>query len=508
MHSLRFRTGAWPRAARDCMAVLLAAAGLLLAAQPSAAQSGGKEMVAVMKMQGVGANETETEAITDRMREVLLKTGRFTMVDRSQMEAILNEQALQQHTCAEEECAVAAGRILGVSKIVTGKVVKFSDSAWQVSALMVDVQTAETVSADSVRHQGDVFSLLDHQVPLLGDRLVSTGSAAAPVTAPAAAPSRAAPPAAAGPLTTLRGEWGEGPALRVGRSGHAAVVVDGGVFVIGGEDERGQPLASVEVLLPGASAWVEAPPLPTPRTNAAAAVLDGQVYVMGGRTERKPTDRVDVLTPGGGWRAAPPLPSAREGAVAATLDGRIYLVGGKDAEGNSLDQVLTLAPDSGAWQLAAPLRDGRAFATVQAAADRLYVFGGRRSGSGLSLFGAALVKSVEMYRPQANRWERVAELPSALSHLASARVGRGIYLFGGFSGSAVLMSPQSSYWLFSLERGDWGDWTQPPASSGGLSAEMGVEAGDRVRHAAVVLPDRVLLIGGEPHHRRRVNDVR
>ena len=47
----------------------------------------------------------------------------------------------------------------------------------------------------------------------------------------------------------------------------------------------------------------------------------------------------------------------------------------------------------------------------------------------------------------------------------------------------------------------------PPGGDDG-SARMGRIAAGRVRHASVVLADRVLVIGGEPNHWQRVTELR
>ena len=153
-----------------------------------------KELIAGLDLKGVGANEMETVALTERLREVLLKTGRFTLVDRSQMEAILDEQALQQTGCTEQECAVQVGRILGVRKIIAGKVVKISEGAWLLSVMMVDVETAETVKVESIRHRGDYFTLLDEKMPHISVALAGSGKAsqAAPAGAAATQPTSSA----------------------------------------------------------------------------------------------------------------------------------------------------------------------------------------------------------------------------------------------------------------------------------------------------------------------------
>ncbi len=151
------------------------------------AQDTEKELIAVLDLRGVKADEPEVAALTDRLREVLLKTGRYTLVDRSQMEAILDEQALQQTVCTEQECAVQVGRILGVRKIIAGKVVKISEGAWLLSVMMVDVETAETVKVESIRHRGDYFTLLDEKMPHLSAALAGSSEASQATPAGAAA---------------------------------------------------------------------------------------------------------------------------------------------------------------------------------------------------------------------------------------------------------------------------------------------------------------------------------
>src|SRR5262245_5101418 len=65
-----------------------------------------KELVAVLDFEPVNTDKVQASALTDRFREELLKSGRFTLVERAQMDQILNEQAFQQTGCTSSECAV------------------------------------------------------------------------------------------------------------------------------------------------------------------------------------------------------------------------------------------------------------------------------------------------------------------------------------------------------------------------------------------------------------------
>jgi len=67
---------------------------------------------------------------------------------------------LQQSGCTSQECAVDVGRILGIRKIITGSVTKLSENLWQVSVALIEVETAETVKAETFNHRGNFEDLL------------------------------------------------------------------------------------------------------------------------------------------------------------------------------------------------------------------------------------------------------------------------------------------------------------------------------------------------------------
>ena len=128
--------------------------------KPPPPQPGDKELIAVMDLGMLEGSKAQGAALTNQLRTEVLKTGKVTLVDRSQMDAVLNEQALQQAGCTSQECAVDVGKILGIRKIVTGSVTKISDNLWQVSVQLIDVETSETVKAETFNHRGSFEDLL------------------------------------------------------------------------------------------------------------------------------------------------------------------------------------------------------------------------------------------------------------------------------------------------------------------------------------------------------------
>ena len=162
-------------------AAVLVLAAIVLASVPSAparaqgqTAASGKELIAVLDLDIIGSSKEQSAVLTNQLRTELLKTGRYTMVDRAQLDRILSEQALQQAICTDPQCAVRAGKILGVRKVVTGSVTKVTDTLWQVSVSMTDVETAEVVRQEVVNHVGDFSTLFLSGMASLARKLAAT----------------------------------------------------------------------------------------------------------------------------------------------------------------------------------------------------------------------------------------------------------------------------------------------------------------------------------------------
>lgn len=78
--------------------------------------------------------------------------------------------------------------------------------------------------------------------------------------------------------------------------------------------------------------------LPNPRAGNSAAVLQGLIYVIGGESGATPEayDNVDVLDVSSGeWRTAPSLQRARHGTGAAVYEDMIWIAAGSGARGGA-----------------------------------------------------------------------------------------------------------------------------------------------------------------------------
>jgi len=116
--------------------------------------------IAILSLQGNGISAAEADVLTDELRTVLVQTGRFNVLERNNMESILQEQGFQMSGCTSSECAVEAGKLLGVQKMIAGSVGKLG-ALYNISVRIFDVETGRIEKTESKRHSGSVEQLLD-----------------------------------------------------------------------------------------------------------------------------------------------------------------------------------------------------------------------------------------------------------------------------------------------------------------------------------------------------------
>ena len=83
----------------------------------SAQVAEGKQTVALLEFEGRGISQLEAKTLTDRLMSEMVNTDAVIMVERNQMDEILNEQGFQQSGCTSSECAAEVGALLGVQNL-------------------------------------------------------------------------------------------------------------------------------------------------------------------------------------------------------------------------------------------------------------------------------------------------------------------------------------------------------------------------------------------------------
>lgn len=234
--------------------------------------------------------------------------------------------------------------------------------------------------------------------------------------------------------------WNNTRDLSVGRHflAAAAASLDGRVYVSGGLDAAGLPLALVEAYDPARNVWTEVAPLPEDRySHASVRGGDGKIYAIGGVTGATTLDSSVVAydTMANSWTSVAHMSMPRGGpAAAAVAGGKIYVTGGLsgdqvEASGEVYD------PATGSWTTIASMATPRQLHAMATGPDgRIYAIGGI---GGTALSPTGLIASVEAYDTLTNTWTEVASLPSGRYGLGAATGSdEHIYAFGGDAGGA------------------------------------------------------------------------
>ena len=172
---------------KKIFAVALCAAMLAIVLVPAAhaAKKADKPRIAVLEFQ----NKADTqywwrgggEAMQDVMVTQLVKSGKFRVIEREQLAALMREKNLSLSGDVSAATAVKAGRLLGVQYLLTGSVTEYGRTDSQVStgrvrrlpgvragkktfvaaanARLIDTETGEIVWAEEARNEDSNMKL-------------------------------------------------------------------------------------------------------------------------------------------------------------------------------------------------------------------------------------------------------------------------------------------------------------------------------------------------------------
>ncbi|MEW6041354.1 MAG: CsgG/HfaB family protein, partial [Elusimicrobiota bacterium] len=105
--------------------------------------------LAVADFDGRNVSAVDALAVSDLLRIGLVNTNLFNIVNRSNMQQLLDEQKFQMTGCTSQDCAVKMGKMLNVQKMIVGSVIKLGEK-YYITASAVDVETGRVVSSQKV----------------------------------------------------------------------------------------------------------------------------------------------------------------------------------------------------------------------------------------------------------------------------------------------------------------------------------------------------------------------
>jgi TolB-like protein len=124
--------------------------------------------IAVLELVAKKAPEADASIISDFLRTALVTRGDFTVLERSNIDKVLSEQAFQATGCTNEKDAVKLGKLLNVEFVVMGTYAEFA-GRYHVSADLVDVETGKIVRSESIAARSSDSLLV--RIGLLAKRL-------------------------------------------------------------------------------------------------------------------------------------------------------------------------------------------------------------------------------------------------------------------------------------------------------------------------------------------------
>ena len=110
-------------------------------------------------------------------------------------------------------------------------------------------------------------------------------------------------------------------------------------------------LARLEIYNVAGDKWTNGGAMQFKRGGLAAAVLDGKIYVVGGEllSTGQTSKHVEVYDPATGeWAEAPSLPASIHGFPLLSYDDSLWIIGGSDLAGveSNRGRMLRFQPDS------------------------------------------------------------------------------------------------------------------------------------------------------------------
>ncbi len=244
-------------------------------------------------------------------------------------------------------------------------------------------------------------------------------------------------------LTSNGNTWTNGAAIPTASYGLAGAFVNGKLYAI-----SGFATARLGIYDPTLNTWTTGTPLPADtgfnlRQYAGTAVLDGKVYVVGGDTggsgDRATLLRYDPTL--NSWTTLAPMPlGARWGLGAAAVNGKIYAVGGVSGSSTYLNRVEEYDPASNSWTTKASMPTAHFVALVGAIGGKLYVAGGSDASGPLT--------STHVYDPSLNTWSTNAPMPFAGN-------GDGVVLNGKLFSIGAGPSPERRVFAYDAALNSW-----------------------------------------------------
>ncbi len=168
------------------------------------------------------------------------------------------------------------------------------------------------------------------------------------------------------------------------------------------------------------STWLPLAAMPTTRGYVATDVLNGKIYVVGGnKGSLKSTTTFEVYDPvTNKWSALAPLPAPRNSPMAAGVNGKLYVFGGMDTVNGvwtAMDSVYCYDPLTNAWTTLNDMPSPRFSSGNVVHNGLVYLIGG-----GFAPLNTVGTNTMLIYDPLNDSWSSGPSMPTARIYLGAA----------------------------------------------------------------------------------------
>jgi hypothetical protein len=111
-----------------------------------------KPILSILDLRISGVSKSDADVLIDFLSSHLLESGEYTLVDRSQREAVLKEIEFSQSDCTDEACQLQIGKLLSANQIVVGSIGKL-EQTYLLNLQIVDVETGRLLKAVSGQYE-------------------------------------------------------------------------------------------------------------------------------------------------------------------------------------------------------------------------------------------------------------------------------------------------------------------------------------------------------------------
>jgi uncharacterized repeat protein (TIGR03803 family) len=225
--------------------------------------------------------------------------------------------------------------------------------------------------------------------------------------------------------------WIKGKAMPTGTVFSSAAVLNGEVYVIGGDNASGTVLSDVQIYNPSTNAWSTGTPLPTATDSTSAAVVNNILYVFGGSpSSGGATNAVWAYDPSTKkWSGKAAMLTARNETIAVVEKNIVYVIGGSTGHGDFVATVESYNPATNTWK-----------SETSMAGNKDAPGGGVIGTTVLAVDGSPAPSEVtgdtEGYNASTNKWTELTADPTARTGPCSGVVNGILYDISGYINNA------------------------------------------------------------------------